>query len=123
MADYTRVQVVEHVKKGTVDVTVTDRWRLAKIAEIESHWKLALHDVRAEVPEGLTPLQRAKYSPWIRVLNKLGDAVLEFGLKFDGTQLTTLPSRSRCADSSMPQTQTIVSMPPRAAASRREPPP
>ena len=81
-----------HIKEGTVDVTVDDRWRLAEIAEIDSRWKLVLRNVRAEVPEGLTPLQRVGYSPWIRVLNSMGDIPLTFGLKFDGTRLTTYGS-------------------------------
>ena len=81
------------IHQGTVDVQVDDRWTRGDITQIHSRWRLVFHDVRAEVPDGMTLKQRLWAKPWVAALNKLGaDVPLEFRLTFDGSRLTTYSS-------------------------------
>lgn len=55
--------------EGTMDVRVTDRWRLAEAAEIDMDWRFVLRNGRAAIPETVSAPIRAAARPAVNYIN------------------------------------------------------
>ena len=76
--------------EGTMDLRVTDRWRLAESAEIDMDWRIVLKDGRAAVPQTVPAPIRIAARPLVTYINSR-DTPLDIGFtltmnrdQFDG---------------------------------------
>ena len=77
------------LRGGALDVDVKDRWDLAGRTDIAMEWKLRLREVKAEVPDGLTPGKAALAAPVAAYLNEHGhDLPLEFRFVLNENEFT-----------------------------------
>lgn len=57
------------ISSGKMDLDVVGRWQVGKSIEIEMHWDVTLHDIKAQVPSDASLRTKAIARPVVAVLN------------------------------------------------------
>lgn len=69
---------------GTVDVDVTDYWKLGDATEIDMAWSMTFRQVEAELPEDLSKFEAKLAGAAVKYINENGEELpLAFGLRIN----------------------------------------